>query len=87
MEVMKMKEDIVLLEFVVLWEGWECDSKAWVMECSDGSRYLRMTNHGGIYAADIKDIEYKVSEYENVLSETRKAIELLNSNVKNIISQ
>ena len=37
--------DKVILEFPILYEGWECDYTAWVMERADGARYLKMTNH------------------------------------------
>lgn len=74
------KTDKVLLEFPVLWEGWECDSKAWIMERPDGTRYLKMTNHGGAYEAKAEELHERIAEYENVLKRSRDALALLPSN-------
>lgn len=43
--------DKEIFRFPVLWEGWECDSIAFVMEREDGTRYVKMTNHGSPYIA------------------------------------
>ena len=74
--------DKELMAFTVLWDGWECDSKAWVMERPDGTRYLRMTNHGGAYEAKPEELRDKLCEYEKVMADTRKALELLAPNVR-----
>lgn len=79
---MSEETDKVLLKFSVLWEGWECDSTAWVMERQDGTRYLKMTNHGGEYEAKTDELHARMAEYERVLTETRKALEMLTPNVK-----
>ena len=70
----------MLLEFTVLWEAWECDSKAWVMERQNGTRYLLMTNHGGSYEAKLESLHERITEYENVLKQTRDALKLLTRN-------
>lgn len=77
---MSETEDKVLLEFPVLWEGWDCDSKAWVMERADGTRYLRMTNHGSPYESSPKALNSRIDEYERVLRLTRNATQLLKHN-------
>ena len=74
---MSNKTDKIILEFPVLWEGWECDSTGWVMERADGTRYLRMTSHGGKYEGELDELHERISEYERVLAETRKALDLL----------
>jgi hypothetical protein len=74
--------DKVLLEFTVLWEAWECDSKAWVIERADGTRYLKMTNHGEAYEARVHELHERIADYENVLKQTREALELLTPNVQ-----
>lgn len=77
---MSETEDKVLLEFPVLWEGWDCDSRAWVMERPDGTRYLRMTNHGSPYESSPKALNSRIDEYERVLRLTRNATQLLKCN-------
>ena len=72
------KEDKVVMEFTVLWEGWECDSKAWVMEKADGTRYLKMTNHGEEYKAEPSELIERIKEYYAVLERSRDALLLLN---------
>lgn len=69
--------DKILLEFAVLWEGWECDATAWVMERADGSRYLKMTNHGVAHEAEPGELSARISEYEKVLAKSREALALL----------
>lgn len=79
---MSQAKDKVVLEFPVLWEGWECDSTAWVMERLDGTRYLCMTNHGGKYEAKIDELHDRIAEYETVLAKTREALALLTPNTQ-----
>ncbi len=67
----------ILLEFPVLWEGWECDPKAWVMERPDGTRFLQMTSHGLAYEAVTSSLEDRIAEYERVLAVSREALALL----------
>ncbi len=74
---MSKKNDKVLLEFPVMWVCWEFDSKALVMERPDGTRYIRMTNHGSPYKANPAELRERISEYESVLEQTRNALELL----------
>ena len=73
-------KDKVVMEFPVLWEGWECDSTAWVMERADGTRYLKMTNHGSEYEAEPEELTDLIAEYEKVLTKTREALALLTPN-------
>ena len=72
--------DKVLMEFPVLWEGWECDSTAWVMERPDGTRYLIMTNHGSAYEANTDELHERISMYEAVLEQSREALAMLTPN-------
>lgn len=79
---MSDKKDKILMEFTVLWYAWERDSKACVVERPDGTRYLRMTNHGEEYEASIDELRDKISEYERVLGKTREALAMLVAGVK-----
>lgn len=78
---MDQTNDKMLMEFPVLWEGWECDSTAWVMEREDGTRYLKMTSHGGAYEAKLDELNERISMYEVVLEQSRTALALLTPNV------
>ena len=66
-----------IFEFTVLWEGWECDSVAWVVEKSDGSRRLVMTNHGSPYEADPQELRDRIAEYQRVIAESEMALALI----------
>ena len=57
--------DNVILEFPILYEGWECDYTAWVIERADGSRYLKMTNHGFDCVGDVSLLDKKLAEYRD----------------------
>lgn len=73
-------KDKVLMEFPVLWEGWGFDSTAWVMERADGTRYLKMTNHGGGYKANPEELTERIVEYKKVLTKSCEALALLAPN-------
>ena len=68
------------MSFPVLWRGWECDSTAWIMEREDGTRYLRITNHGDPREAHPDFLVRKLLEYESAVRETKKALALLSEN-------
>jgi hypothetical protein len=70
-------EDKIIFTFPVLWEGWECDPTAWVMERKDGTRYLKMTDHGSPYEAKISELISKIFYYETVIQKSKNALELL----------
>lgn len=69
--------DKVLLTFPVLWRGWECDGTAWVMERPDGTRYLRVTNHGEAREGTREFLEWKLEEYESATKDAQQALDLL----------
>lgn len=72
-----LKEDKIIFTFPVLWHEWECDGTAWVMEKEDGTRYLKMTNHGGEYNAEPLELTSRIHYYESVIKDSKKALELL----------
>ena len=71
-------EEIIVFEFPILWEGWACDSTGWIVQRADGSRYIRMTNHGSVYEAKPDEILERIDKYKSVLNLTYKALALLN---------
>ena len=56
--------------------GWECDTRAWVIELEDGTRQLFSTNHGGYQR--VKNprgfLQDREKHYTNWIVETNKAI-------------
>ena len=72
------KKDKELFKFKVLWLGWEMDNDAWIMERANGTRYIKMTDHGREYIASVGELEERVTNYLEVLEETKEAIKLLN---------
>lgn len=74
-----MTQEQIVFRFPVLWEGWACDSTGWIIEREDGSRYLRLTNHGSPYEANPEELLERIAEYEKVINLTRKALDILNS--------
>ena len=68
------EEDKIIFTFPVLWHEWECDGTAWVMEKPDGTRYLKMTNHGGEYVADQESLINRLVYYKNVILKTETAL-------------
>jgi hypothetical protein len=72
-----LKEDKIIFTFPVLWHEWECDGTAWIMEKEDGTRYLKMTNHGGVYVAEERELIERLNYYSEVQLDTQKALALL----------
>ena len=72
--------DKEIYSFTVLWKGWECASAAWIIERPDGSRYLVMTDHGSPYMADPNELVERIAEYQDVINQTNKALEILKEN-------
>lgn len=72
--------------FPVLWAGWECDDKAWVMERPDGTRYLKLSTYEDAYKFcgsewQPGELREKIAEYESVLKKSREALAMLTPNV------
>lgn len=72
-----LKEDKIIFTFPVLWHEWECDGTAWIMEKEDGTRYLKMTDHGGEYVGSSEELKSRIEYYKSVILDTEKALELL----------
>ena len=73
----------VVAEFPVLHAGWECDSKGWIVavpcaaESEDGTLRLVMSSHEDKYFADPMELEQKITEYGEAVSQTRRALRIL----------
>ena len=69
--------DTVLFEFEILYSGWECDGKAWVVGFTDGSKGLVRTDHTTLYIAKPLSIQADIERYEQILSDCEMALALL----------
>lgn len=67
-----------LLEFPVMYSGWECDYVGWVKERADGSRVIVLTNHGTPYEASPQELRYCMAKYQDALDKSQDALDLLN---------
>ena len=56
--------------FLILYEGWECDGKGWVMH--DGSVFT--TNHNTVCEMPAEEIEMKIREAELSLAGLKYAL-------------
>lgn len=67
-----------ILEFPVLFAGWEMDSKGWIAELNtDKSKVLVLTNHGVEYLADRSELQARIREYQRVINKSEEALDLL----------
>lgn len=74
----KLKSKLyVIFRFSLAYVGWECDSDGEVVEDKNGKRYLILTNHASPYIGVKEELLAKINEYEHLIKETKKAIELL----------
>lgn len=71
-----MQKGKTLLEFPVMWSGWECDSKGWVVEY-EGENHLIVTNHGGYQFGDAEFLDEKVGEYLEAVQKTTQALAMI----------
>lgn len=72
------REYEIVMEFPVLWDGWEIDNRAWVVRDPKTERLkLVMTNHGSRYIAKPQVLQRRLEAYRKVANETRKALALL----------
>lgn len=72
----------VIYRFGVLFEGWECDSKAWVVEDKKGKRWIETTNHGSKCIATKEFLEDQIEFYQSAIDQTKHALALVAENEK-----
>jgi TPP-dependent 2-oxoacid decarboxylase len=66
----------VLHTATILYNGWELDNYAWIVEWADGSIGALDTNHGGIYEWSKQEALEKLAETEASAESIRKALEM-----------
>ena len=65
-----------LFQFKIAHIGWESDNKGWIVE-NQGQRFIVLTNHGAPYIAEKLELINKINEYEYLISNTHRALYLL----------
>lgn len=66
----------VVFTFPVLWNGWESDSTGYIVLDGDIKR-LVLTDHSRYYFGNVSEIFAKLREYEEIVTETNKALKML----------
>ncbi len=52
--------------FEILWESWDCDSTAWVVETTEGNKVV-FTNHGTAYFIDNEELQERIDNYKEMM--------------------
>ena len=69
------KYGTILKKFKILYYNWEMDDSGYVV--SNGARNIMVTtNHGRLTEMSADYLRYKIKEYEDVIKETKDAIEM-----------
>lgn len=71
---MNIINDKIIMSFPVLWDGWEMDNIGWIKETTDGVKYLVLTNHGTPYHAPVEELQHRINEYSEVLTQSQLAL-------------
>lgn len=67
----------IIFNFPVYYSGWECDYEGWIMEDTDGKKFIKLTNHGEPYVASTQELESFIKDYLGAITAMEKAIKLL----------
>ncbi len=66
----------VVMQFEVLYSGWECDPYGYVVKTSEGLRLVH-SSHGTKYFTNASEFLEFIEDYKKVIEETIKAIALV----------
>lgn len=67
----------ILYTATILYEGWEMDNKAWIVEMSDGNKQAFTTSHGGVCRWVKEDVEGRLRETLSSVESIRAAIKIM----------
>lgn len=73
--IIKDKPCSILFEFPVLYSGWECDEKGYVVDV-DGKSCIVLTSHGRTYFAKNAELEFKIKEYKEAIKKSEQALRM-----------
>jgi len=62
----------------VLWCGWECDSKVWIVE-DEGVKKVVTTDHGSKKFSDKDFLLSKIAEYQGAIASTQRLLNMMES--------
>lgn len=63
--------------FPVMYQGWECDDVAFLVQTKSGKLAAYGTDHGSIEQLDVADMKARVEKYRVALKLTNRAIRAL----------
>ncbi|MCK9459553.1 MAG: hypothetical protein M0R80_07935 [Proteobacteria bacterium] len=66
----------VIFRFDIWHCAWELDNLGWVVEFEDSTRGIVFTDHCKPYLGTAAELANKIAEYEMVIAETKKAIDI-----------
>jgi hypothetical protein len=64
----------VIASATVLYEGWELDNVAWLVEMESGRRAIVMTSHGGFYESSEDEVRNRIEITERSVQELRALV-------------
>jgi hypothetical protein len=65
----------VLSEFPVMYSGWECDEKGWVINVQRTNQVkVVLTNHGSFYLSTEEELKSMIKGYEETTKLTKDAL-------------
>ena len=66
----------VIASATVLYEGWELDNVAWLVEMESGRRAIVMTSHDGFYESTEDEVRKRIEITERSVQELRALVDL-----------
>lgn len=73
-DMVYQKMNKIVKSIDVLWPGWECDPRAWLIETDEGLEILT-TKYGKIVKIDCEFLIERINFYKNVVKETEWVLE------------
>lgn len=52
--------------FDLMWESWDCDDTAWVVQTQEGNKVV-FTNHGSAYFATNDELQERIDNYKEMI--------------------
>ena len=68
----------VLLEFPVLWIGWEMDNEGWIVKDAKGREHVVLTAYSIPYITSQLDLKDRLNCYKDAIDGIHQALKILN---------